>query len=94
MIDWIVSHLSGGHTQPARDTLPVNNGVDFGREPASEVTETMISSPLCRRSLLVRPDGRAVDPLVSPSCTAVMASIIRSLTPAFGHNTKRWYQVF
>jgi hypothetical protein len=45
MIDWIVSHLSGGHTQPARDTLPVNNGVDFGREPASEVTETMIRPP-------------------------------------------------
>ena len=38
--------LPGGQAQPDREALPVDDRVDFGREPASGTTETMISIPL------------------------------------------------
>lgn len=37
--------LPGGQAQPYRETLPVDNGMDLGREPASGTTETAISIP-------------------------------------------------
>lgn len=38
--------LPGGQAQPNREALLVDDRVDFGREPASGTTETMISIPL------------------------------------------------
>jgi hypothetical protein len=49
--------------EPDRETLPVDDRLDFGREPSPRATETMISTPFCGRSLLARPDGSAVDHL-------------------------------
>ena len=51
MIEQIVGSLaimalSSGKAQPDRKALPVDDRVDFGREPASGATETMISIPL------------------------------------------------
>lgn len=37
--------LPGGQAQPDRETLPIDDRVDFGCEPASGTTETMISIP-------------------------------------------------
>lgn len=56
--------LSSGQAQPDREALPIDDRMDFGCEPASGTTEAMISIALfCRRSLLVRSDGSAVDHL-------------------------------
>ncbi|MCY1171772.1 hypothetical protein D9M73_118940 [compost metagenome] len=50
--------------EPDRQALPIDDRMDLGRETATGATETMISPPpFCRRSLLVRPDGSAVDHL-------------------------------
>ena len=38
--------LASGQAQPDRETFPIYDRVDFGREPASGTTETMISIPL------------------------------------------------
>lgn len=38
--------LPGTQAQQDREALPVDDGVDFGREYTSEATETMISIPL------------------------------------------------
>ncbi|GAA4765853.1 hypothetical protein GCM10023306_09650 [Novosphingobium ginsenosidimutans] len=38
--------LPCGQAQPDREALPVDDRMDFGREPASGATETMISIPL------------------------------------------------
>lgn len=51
MIKQIVSGLAVmalpcGQAQPDREALPIDDRVDFGREPASGATETMISIPL------------------------------------------------
>jgi hypothetical protein len=51
MIEQIVSGfavmaLPGGKAQPDGEALPVDDRMDFGREPASGATETMISIPL------------------------------------------------
>ena len=51
MIEQIVSGLAVvalpcGQAQPDRETLPVDDRVDFGRESTSGATETMISIPL------------------------------------------------
>jgi len=35
-----------GQAEPDRETLRIDDRVDFGREPASGATETMISIPL------------------------------------------------
>lgn len=80
--------LPGGQAQPDRETLPVDNRVDFGREPASGALETMISIPFCRRSLLVRSDGVLSIIWLSPSYAAVIASIGRPMTPTSRPRTK------
>jgi hypothetical protein len=41
-----VMALPSGQAQPDRETLPVDDRVDFGREPAPGTTEAMISIPL------------------------------------------------
>ena len=38
--------LPGGQAQPDREALPIDDRVNFGREPASGATETMIMTPL------------------------------------------------
>ena len=38
--------LTGGQAKPDREALRIDDRVDFGREPASGATETMISIPL------------------------------------------------
>ena len=40
--------LTRAQAEPERETLPVDDRVDLGREPASGSTETMISTPLFR----------------------------------------------
>ncbi|KQN07973.1 hypothetical protein ASE85_17225 [Sphingobium sp. Leaf26] len=51
MVEQIVGSLSvmglpNGQAQPDREALPIDDRMDFGREPASGTTETMISIPL------------------------------------------------
>jgi hypothetical protein len=41
-----VMALPCGQAEPDRETLPIDDRVDFGRESASGATETMISIPL------------------------------------------------
>lgn len=41
-----VMTLPGGQAQSDWEALPVDNCIDFGREPASGTTETMILIPL------------------------------------------------
>ena len=41
-----VMALPGGQAQSDREALPIDDRMDFGREPASGATETMISIPL------------------------------------------------
>ncbi|SCZ20666.1 hypothetical protein SAMN03080610_00168 [Afifella marina DSM 2698] len=41
-----VMGLSCGQAKPDREALRIDDRVDFGREPASGTTETMISIPL------------------------------------------------
>ncbi|ANI78473.1 hypothetical protein EP837_02065 [Sphingobium sp. EP60837] len=44
--DLSVMRLSRRQAEPDREAVRVNDGVDFGREPASGGTETVISIPL------------------------------------------------
>ena len=51
MVKQIVSRLPvvalpSGQFKPDREALPIDDRMDFGREPASGAAETMISSPL------------------------------------------------
>jgi hypothetical protein len=70
--------------------LRVDDRMDFGREPASGATKTMISiSHFCRRSLLVRPEGSAVDHLDAAIWATVMASIMRFHAAALRQRTKQ-----
>src|SRR5262250_3963412 len=58
--------LACRQAEPDREPLRIDDRVDFGREPASGATETMICvcAPLfCRRSLLVGTNRSAVDHL-------------------------------
>ena len=95
MIKQIVSHLPvmalpGGQAQPDREALPVDDRVDFGREATSGTTETMISIPLFAVAACWWARTEVLSIIwMSPSCAAVMASIIRSHTPAFRHRVKR-----
>ena len=41
-----VMTLAGGQAQPDRETSAIDDRVDFGCEPTSGTTETMISIPL------------------------------------------------
>lgn len=82
--------LPGGQAQSDREALRINDRVDFGREPTSGSTETMISIPLFAVAACwcARIEVLAII-WMSPSYAVVMASIIRSHTPAFLHRTKR-----
>lgn len=82
--------LPSGQAQPDRETLPVDDRVDFGGEAASGATETTISIPLFAVVACWWARTEVLSIIwMSPSCAAVMASIIRSPTPAFRHRTKR-----
>jgi len=85
-----VMRLSSCQAEPDREALRVNDRVDFGCEPASGTTETMISIPLFAVAACwwARTDVLSII-WMSPSWAVVMASIIRSQTPAFRHRTKR-----
>ena len=95
MVKQIVSGLAVmglpcGQAQPDREALPVDNRVDFGREAASGATETMISIPLFAVAACWCARMEVLSIIwMSPSCAAVIASIIRSHPPAFRHRTKR-----
>ena len=95
MIEQVVSvlavvGLTSGQAQPDREALPVNDRVDFGREPAPGATETMISIPLFAVAACWCARMEVLSIIwMSPSCAAVMASIILSHTPAVRHRTKR-----
>jgi hypothetical protein len=41
-----VVRLACCQAEPDRETLPIDDGMDLGRETASRATETMISTPL------------------------------------------------
>lgn len=86
-----VMALPGGQAQSDWETLPIDDRVDFGREPTSGATETMISIPLFAVAACWCARMEVLSIIwMSPSCTAVMASIIRFHTPAFRHRTKRF----
>ena len=95
MIEQIVSSLAvmalpRGQAQPDREALPVDDRMDFGREPASGATETMISIPLFAIAACWWARTEVLWIIwMSASCAAVTASIIRSETPAFRHRAKR-----
>jgi len=44
--DLAIMCLPCGQAEPDREALRIDDRVDFGREPASGATETMISIPL------------------------------------------------
>jgi hypothetical protein len=82
--------LTRRQTEPDREALGVDDRVDLGREPASGATETMISIPLFAVAACWCARIEVLSIIwILPSCAAVMASIIRSQTPAFRHRTKR-----
>ena len=95
MIEQIVSRLPvmalrSGQAQSDWEALPIDDRVDFGREAASGMTETMISIRLFAVAACWWARTEVLSIIwMSPSCAAVMASIIRSHTPAFRHRTKR-----
>ncbi len=85
-----VMALSSGKAQSDRKTLPVDDRMDFGREAASGATETMISIPLFAVAACWCARMEVLSIIwMSPSCAEVIASIIRSQTPAFRQRTKR-----
>ena len=83
--------LPSGQAEPDREALRIDDRVDFGREPASGATETMISIPLFAVAACWWARTEVLSIIwMSPSWAAVMASIIRSQTPALRHRTKRF----
>jgi len=87
---WPIMCLPCGQAEPDREPLRIDDGVDFGRKPASGTTETMISIPLFAVAACWCARIEVLSIIcMSPSWAAVMASIIRSHTPAFRHRTKR-----
>jgi hypothetical protein len=85
-----VVRLPGRQADPDRERLPIDDRMDFGREPASGATETMISIPLFAVAACWWARTEVLSIIwMSPSCAAAIASIIRSHTPAFRHRTKR-----
>ena len=95
MIEQVVGNLavvalSSSQAQPDRKASPVDDRMDFGREPASGTTETMISIPLFAVAACWWARMEVLSIIcMSPSCAAAIASTIRSHTPAFRHRTKR-----
>jgi hypothetical protein len=88
--DLSVMRLSGRQAEPDWEPLRIDDRVDFGREAASGATETVISIPLFAVAACWWARTEVLSIIwMSPSWAAVMASIIRSQTPAFRHRTKR-----
>ena len=88
--DLTIVGLSSRQAEPNREPLRVDDGMDFGREPAARSTETMISIPLFAVAACWCARMEVLSIIwMSPSCAALMASIIRSQAPAFRHRTKR-----
>lgn len=88
--DLAIMCLPSGQAEPDREALRIDDRVDFGREPTSGTTETMISIPLFAVAACwcARMEVLSIIWML-PSWAAAMASIIRSQTPAFRHRTKR-----
>jgi hypothetical protein len=88
--DLTIMCLSSGQAEPDRKALGVDDGVDFGSKSASGATETMISIPLFAVAACWCARMEVLSIIwMSPSYAAVIASIIRSQTPALRHRTKR-----
>ena len=82
--------LTCRQAEPDREALRIDDRVDFGRESTSGATETMISIPLFAVAACWCARMEVLSIIwMSPSWAAVMASIIRSQTPAFLRRTKR-----
>jgi hypothetical protein len=88
--DLAVVRLPCCQAEPDREALRIDDDVNLGREPASGATETMIWPPFfavaacwCARM------GVLSIIWISPSWTALIASISRSHTPACRHRLKR-----
>lgn len=82
--------LACRQVEPDREPLRVNDRMDFRCEAASGATETMISIPLFAVAACWWARTEVLSIIwMSPSWAAVMASIIRSQTPAFRHRVKR-----
>jgi hypothetical protein len=76
--------------EPDRESLRIDDDVDFCREPASAATETVISTPFFAVAACWCARIEVLSIIcISPSCAALMASINRSHTPAFRHRLKR-----
>ena len=85
-----VMRLTRCQTEPDREPLSIDDGVDLGREPASGATEAMIQVPLFAVAACWCARMEVLSIIwMSPSCATAMACIIRSHTPAFRHRTKR-----
>ena len=81
-----IMRLASSQSEPDREALRVDDGM----EPASGATETMISIPLFAVAACWCARMEVLSIIwMSPSWAAVMASIIRSQTPALRHRTKR-----
>ena len=77
--DLTIVRLSCGQAKADREPLRIDDRVDFGRESASGATETMISIPLFAVAACWCARMEVLSIIwMSPSCAAVMASIIRS----------------
>lgn len=88
--DLSIMCLPSGQTEPDREPLRIDDRVDFGCEAASGATETMISIPLFAVAACWWARTEVLSIIwMSPLWAAVMASIIRSQTPAFRHRAKR-----
>ena len=85
-----IMRLASSQAEPDREALRIDDGMDCCREPPSGATETMISIPLFAVAACWCARMEVLSIIwMSPSCAAVMASIIRPHTPTFRHRTKR-----
>ena len=88
--DLPVMHLPCRQAEPDREPLRVDDDVDFGCEPASAATETMICTPFFAVAACWWARTEVLSIIwMSPSCATVMAFISRSRPPAFRHRMKR-----
>jgi hypothetical protein len=88
--DLAIMRLAGGQAEPDRETLRIDDGMNFRCEPASGATEAMISIPLFAVAACWYARMEVLSIIwMSPSWAAVMASIIRSHTPALRQRTNR-----
>ena len=85
-----VMRLPRRQDEGERATSDIATGVEFGGEAAARSTETVICTPLFAVAACWWAGTEVLSIIwMSPSCAEVMASIIRSQTPAFRQRTKR-----